>query len=174
MDIQIDRVIMDEAQIQAAVKKVADEIRRDYKDKRPVMVPIMKGAVVFTADLLRELSDIEFDFDYVDVSSYEHGASTGELKVEVNVRKDITNRDVILIDEVIDTGLTVDFLIKEFTKLGASSVKTVVAVDKKAGRKIDIEADYVGADVPNEYLLGYGMDLDGSHRFLPQIVAIKA
>lgn len=174
MDIQIDRVIMDEAQIQAAVKKVADEIRRDYKDKRPVMVPIMKGAVVFTADLLRELSDIEFDFDYVDVSSYAHGASTGELKVEVNVRKDITNRDVILIDEVIDTGLTVDFLIKEFTKLGASSVKTVVAVDKKAGRKIDIEADYVGADVPNEYLLGYGMDLDGSHRFLPQIVAIKA
>ncbi|MCM0598580.1 phosphoribosyltransferase [Periweissella fabalis] len=174
MDIQIDRVIMDEDQIQAAVKKVAGEIRRDYVGKRPVMVPIMKGAVVFTADLLRELSDIEFDFDYVDVSSYAHGESTGELKVEVNVRKDITNRDVILIDEVIDTGLTVDFLIKEFTKLGAKSVKTVVAVDKKAGRKIEIEADYVGADVPNEYLLGYGMDLDGSHRFLPQIVAIKA
>lgn len=174
MDIQIDRVVMDQAQIQAAVKRIAAEIRRDYAGKRPIMVPIMKGAIVFTADLLRELSDFDFDFDYVDVSSYAHGESTGELKVEVNVRKDITKRDIILLDEIIDTGLTLDFLIKEFTKYGAASVKSAVAVDKKAGRKIPLEADYVGAQVPNEYLLGYGMDLDGYGRFIPEIVAIKS
>lgn len=174
MDIQIDRVVMDKAQIHTAVKKVAAEIRRDYAGKRPIMVPIMKGAIIFTADLLRELSDFEFDFDYVDVSSYAHGASTGELKVEVNVRKDITNRDIILLDEVIDTGWTIEFLINEFTKYGAASVKSAVAVDKKAGRKANVEADYVGAEVPNEYLLGYGMDLDGYGRFIPEIVAVKA
>lgn len=174
MDIQIDRVILDETQIKALVKKVAAEIRRDYKEKRPVMVPIMKGAIVFTADLLRELSDIDFDFDYIDVSSYANGASTGELKVEVNINKDITDRHVIIIDEIIDTGLTFDFLTKEFKKYGAASVKTVVAVDKKEGRKIHINADYVGAVVPNEYILGYGMDLDGAGRFIPQIVAIKS
>lgn len=173
MDERIDRVIMTQAEIAVAVKNVADQIRRDYAGKTPIMVPIMKGAIVFTADLLRELCDMPFEFDYVDVSSYSHGASTGDLKVEVNVRKDIANRDIILIDEIIDTGLTLDFLVKEFTKLGASSVKSVVAVDKKAGRTVDIEADYVGAEVPNDYLVGYGMDLDGEMRFLPDIVALK-
>lgn len=173
MTIEIDRVVLTESEIKNLVKRLANEIRRDYASRQPIMVPIMKGAIVFTADLLRELSDMPFDFDYVDVSSYAHGTSTGDLQVEVNVKKDITGRDVILIDEIIDTGLTIDFLQKEFKKYGAKTVAAVVAVDKKAGRKINIEADYVGATVPNEYLLGYGMDLDGSHRFLPEIVAIK-
>lgn len=169
----MNHVVLTESEIKSLVKRLADEIRRDYANRQPIMVPIMKGAIVFTADLLRELSDMKFDFDYVDVSSYAHGASTGDLQVEVNVKKDITGRDVILIDEIIDTGLTLDFLQAEFKKYGAKTVASVVAVDKKAGRKVDIEADYVGAIVPNEYLLGYGMDLDGNYRFLPQIIAIK-
>lgn len=169
----MNHVVFTESEIKSLVKRLADEIRRDYANRQPIMVPIMKGAIVFTADLLRELSDMKFDFDYVDVSSYAHGASTGDLQVEVNVKKDITGRDVILIDEIIDTGLTLDFLQAEFKKYGAKTVASVVAVDKKAGRKVDIEADYVGAIVPNEYLLGYGMDLDGNYRFLPQIIAIK-
>lgn len=169
----MNHVVLTESEIKSLVKRLADEIRRDYVNRQPIMVPIMKGAIVFTADLLRELSDMKFDFDYVDVSSYAHGASTGDLQVEVNVKKDITGRDVILIDEIIDTGLTLDFLQAEFKKYGAKTVASVVAVDKKAGRKVDIEANYVGAIVPNEYLLGYGMDLDGNYRFLPQIIAIK-
>ncbi|MBM7543548.1 phosphoribosyltransferase [Periweissella beninensis] len=173
MTIKMNHVVLTESEIKSLVKRLADEIRRDYVNRQPIMVPIMKGAIVFTADLLRELSDMKFDFDYVDVSSYAHGASTGDLQVEVNVKKDITGRDVILIDEIIDTGLTLDFLQAEFKKYGAKTVASVVAVDKKAGRKVDIEANYVGAIVPNEYLLGYGMDLDGNYRFLPQIIAIK-
>lgn len=176
MAMTLDRVVVTTEEINAMVARVADELRVKLTGvERPLFVGVMAGSYIWMADLLRNLAfDFDIDSDYIDVSSYSGDASTGEIKIVQDVQRDLAGRTVVILDEVIDTGLTLQYLKANFLARGAAQVYIAVAADK--GLKtdfMDFEPDFVGTKVPNEFLVGYGMDYNDHYRNLPTISVLK-
>ena len=169
----IKTVLATETDIQAQVQRVANELTSKFahNDKRAVFIAVLKGGVIFATDLLRKMP-LDVDFDFVDVKSYSGAASTGQVKVVHDVSMDLTGRDVVIVDEIIDSGRTMQWLQNYFELKGAASVTTVALADKKAARVVDFDVDYFGLDVPDEFLVGYGMDYNNFFRNLPVIAII--
>ncbi len=170
MKMTLERTVLSPSEIEEMVARVAEELRLTLAEvERPVFVGVMKGAYIWMADLLRAL-DRDVEMDYIDVSSYVGTASTGRITIQRDVHTDLKGRTVVLLDEVIDTGLTLRYLKDDFIQRGAKRVYVAVAVDKREHPTDGgIRPDFVGAKVPNEFLVGYGMDYEEHFRSLKAV-----
>ncbi|MDR1195751.1 MAG: hypoxanthine phosphoribosyltransferase [Endomicrobium sp.] len=154
--------------IRARVREIASQITRDYENKNTLMIAVLKGSFVFCADLVRHLNFL-FAFDFISLSSYEGTGAKGKIKVISNLKEDPEGRDVIIIEDIADTGHTLDFLHKELAAKNPKSVKTCVLLDKKCARVKNVPIDYSGFEIGNDFAVGYGLDYNGFFRGLPYI-----
>ena len=155
--------------IAAAVEKLANEIRRDYLGKRLVIVGILKGSFMFIADLIRQLN-IPVEVEFVVLSSYGEGTeSSGNIRMVKGLSTDIKGRDVLVVEDIIDSGYTINFLLDYLRRHRPASFKLCVLLDKRERRKVPVVIDYRGFTVPNKFVVGYGIDWDEKFRYLPDI-----
>ncbi|HEY0665174.1 MAG TPA: hypoxanthine-guanine phosphoribosyltransferase [Gallionella sp.] len=159
-------------QVQAALHDVAQQINARLADKHPLVLSVMGGAVVFTGQLLPQL-DFPLDFDYVHVTRYGAAQQGGEMQWKVGPRENVRGRVVLLLDDILDEGHTLAALRRRVLELGADSCYSAVFADKRHGRSKPIRADFVGMELPDRFVFGYGMDIEGAWRNLPAIYAVK-
>ena len=168
----IKKISVSVEQINEICKRLGAQISKDYEGKTPVFIGLLKGCNPFMVDLLKEVTT-HCMIDYLDVSSYNGTSSTGVVLIHQDFRTDVTGKDVIIIDDILDSGRTLQEVKKLIFKRGAKSIKLCVLLDKPEGRVVDIEADYVGGLVPNEFVVGYGLDYNEKYRNLPFIGVLK-
>ncbi|MGX7112136.1 hypoxanthine phosphoribosyltransferase [Gemella cuniculi] len=171
----IEKILFDHNEIVAASKRVAKQIEEDYKDKEkePVLVCTLKGALPFMAELMKHI-DIHVVTDFMDVSSYHGGtSSSGTIKIKKDVGMDIEGRDVIIVEDIVDTGRTLKALIETLKARNVASVTCASLVDKPEARIVEVQADYIGVESPNEFLVGFGLDYEEKYRNLPYIGVLK-
>ncbi len=162
------------AQIAQDVKQVAERISAEYKDKEPLFVVVLNGAFVFAADLLRALQDVRCEVTFIRVSSYWGMSSTGQLEFIVPLQQVVENRDVIIVEDIVDTGLTIHQLKAHMRGLGANSVRVATMLFKPEKLEYDdARPDYVGHEISEEFVIGYGLDFDGFVRNLDAIYKVK-
>ncbi len=164
--------IVSKEEIQKRVKELGKQISKDYKEKKLVVIGILKGAFVFMADLIREIS-IPLQIDFVRLASYGNlMQSSGEVRITKDIELNIEDKDVLVVEDIVDTGLTLQYL-EEVLKLHKpASVKICCLIDKKERRQVPISVDYVGFDIPRGFLVGYGLDFEENYRELPGIFKI--
>ncbi|MFQ6122728.1 MAG: hypoxanthine phosphoribosyltransferase [Dehalococcoidales bacterium] len=166
-------VLVTRQEIEATVSRLAAEITRDYHDKHPILVGILKGSFMFMADLIRHL-DFPLEVEFIGLSSYGKGTQTsGKIKVVQRLRSQIKGRDVLVIEDIIDTGLTTAFLLDYLRKKRPTSLKLCALTDKSSRRQIPVTIDYLGLTVPDKFLVGYGLDLNEKFRNLPDICFLE-
>lgn len=168
----IKKVSLSEERIEQIVKRLGEQITKDYKDKEPIFIGLLKGCNPFMMDLLKHIN-LYCSLDYMDVSSYVGTSSSGNVTIHHDVKTEIVGKDIILVDDILDTGRTLDAVVKLLRARGAGSVKLCVLLDKPEGRKVPITADYIGDLVPNEFVVGYGLDYNEKYRNLPYIGVLK-
>ena len=162
------------AQIAKDVQQVADRISADYKDKEPLFVIVLNGAFVFAADLIRALKDVRCEETFIRVSSYYGMQTTGQLQFIVPLQQVVENRDVIIVEDIVDTGLTIHQLKAHLRGLGAASIRTATMLFKPEKLEYkDAKPDYVGHEISEEFVIGYGLDFDGFVRNLDAIYKVK-
>lgn len=167
------RVLVPQDEIKQTISRLATEIQRDYQGKQPLLIGILKGSFVFMADLIRQL-ELPLEVDFVRLSSYGAGTeTTGKVKVEQALKTPIRDRDVIVIEDIIDTGLTVSFLLDYLKKKKPASLKLCALADKPSRRKSPVTIDYLGFTVPDKFIVGYGIDRNEKFRYLPDICFIE-
>lgn len=170
----IERVLISSDEIQLRVRQLGNEISRAYEDSFPIFVCILKGAYPFLADLTRCVS-VEHEVDFMAVSSYGGGTqSSGVVKIEKDLKANITNRDVIIVEDIIDTGLTIANLIELLETRNPRSIRVAALLDKKTARVKEVPLHYAGFEIPEEFVIGYGLDYDEKYRNLPFIGIMKA
>ena len=169
----IQSVLFTAEQLQARIQAIAAELKRDYGDKLPTLVCILKGASFFFVDLCKALN-FHIHLDFVSVSSYgAASASTGVVRIIKDLDTPITGRDVLIVEDIIDSGLTLQHLITLLSARNPASIKTVCLLDKQARRRCDINADYCGFQIPDEFVVGYGLDYAEYYRNLPYVGILK-
>ena len=169
----IKEVLYSEEEIAKVTKDLGAVLTEEYKDKYPLVIGILKGAVMFMTDLPRAM-DCDLELDFMDVSSYGAGMeSSGDVKIIKDLDTSVEGRDVLIVEDIIDTGRTLSYLIEIFRYRKAKSIKIVTLLDKKERRAVDLQADWVGIEVPNEFVVGYGLDYIEKHRNLPYIGVLK-
>ena len=167
------RLLFSQQEITSAVDRLASEISRDYQGKIPVLIGVLKGVFVFMADLVRPL-DLPLEIEFVRLSSYDSGRQTsGEVKMVQDLTCPIEGRDVLVVEDIIDTGLTVAFLLEYLQKQDPESLRLCALLDKPSRRETQVKIDYLGLTVPDEFLVGYGLDYDQQYRNLPDIWALE-
>lgn len=173
MESMIKKILVSEEDIEQKVKELGKKISQDYKDKDLMLVGILKGAVIFMSDLARSI-DIPIKLDFMAVSSYGKTAiSTGEVRIIKDLDFSVENKDILIIEDIIDTGYTLAYLTDNLRKRGASSVKVCTLLNKPERRKVDVPVDYLGFDIPDEFVVGYGLDYAEQGRNLPYVAALK-
>ncbi|AKP45476.1 MULTISPECIES: hypoxanthine phosphoribosyltransferase [Bacillus] len=169
----IEKILITEEEIQEKIKELAGYLTEEYKDKFPLVIGVLKGAMPFMADLLKRV-DAYLEMDFMDVSSYGNSTvSSGEVKIVKDLDTSVEGRDILIVEDIIDSGLTLSYLVELFRYRKANSIKIVTLLDKPTGRKANIEADYVGFIVPDEFVVGYGLDYAEKYRNLPFIGVLK-
>ena len=166
------KLLLSESDIKKRVKELADQISVDFKGKTPIFVGILNGSYVFMADLLRELS-IQVEVDFVKIRSYDGDSSTGTIKFRKDISADIDNRDVIIVEDIIDSGFTINFLVNRLRESGPKSVTVATALYKKEVAKLDFEVEYVGFEIPPEFVVGYGLDYNERYRNLKDVMVME-
>ena len=165
----LSRVLVTREEIRGAVKKMGQRITEDYKGKEPMLIGILKGAIVFYSDLIREI-DLPLRTDFMAVSSYGSATKTsGVVKVLKDLDRDITGMDILIVEDIVDSGVTLNYLKTMLGDRGAKSIKIVTLLDKPARRRVDLKADYSCFEIPDEFVVGYGLDYDEKYRNLPDI-----
>lgn len=173
MDQDIEKVLITEEEIKMKVTELGSILTNDYRDQFPLLVGVLKGALPFMADLMKRI-DTYVEIDFMDVSSYgNQTVSSGEVKIIKDLDASVEGRDILIIEDIIDSGLTLSYLAELLRYRKAKSVKIVTLLDKPAGRKVNIQADYVGFEVPDEFVVGYGLDFAEKYRNLPYIGVLK-
>lgn len=170
----IDRVLLSEEELSAIVKRLGAQITEDYKDKNLVLVSVLKGSVIFMADLMREIK-IPCTIDFMAVSSYGSGTKTsGVVKIIKDLDTDVVEgADLLIVEDILDSGVTLEYLIKVLSARNPRSVKICTLLDKPERRKANVKADYAGSQVPDAFVVGYGLDFNEKYRNLPFIGALK-
>jgi len=160
-------------EIHTAVKRLAAKITRDYRHQNPLLIGILKGSFVFTADLIREL-DFPLEIDFIRLSSYGHQqTSAGKVTVSQTVSARIKGRNVLVVEDIIDSGVTLSFLLDYLQKKRPASLRLCCLLDKPSRRKVPVKIDYTGFTVPDKFLVGYGLDWDEKYRNLPDICYVE-
>lgn len=169
----IEKVLVSQEELEAKVQELADRIAADYEDKDPVFLGILKGSFVFMADLMRKIN-IYCDIDFMAVSSYGSGSTTsGAVKINKDLSQNIEDRHVIIIEDILDSGVTLSYLKKYLLNRNPASISICTLLDKPARRRTDIKADYYGFNIPDEFVVGYGLDYAERYRNLPFIGVLK-
>ena len=166
-------LLISEEEIQDRVKQIARQISKDYRDreKPPIMIGVLNGSFYFMADLLRAMS-IEAEMDFIKIASYEKAGSTGTVRLIKDISADIHRRDIILIEDIIDTGLSINYLRRHFENSHPASVKVAVLLYKKEITDVEVGPEYVGFVIPNKFVVGYGLDIEQQYRRLRDIFAM--
>jgi hypoxanthine phosphoribosyltransferase len=169
----IKEVLITEEQIQTKVKELAEQLASDYRDKHPVLVGVLNGAFVFLADLMRSI-DLDCTVDFVAWSSYgKDTSSSGVFRIMKDLETNVESKHVLIVEDIIDTGLTLHYLLDTIRARKPASVKVVALLDKPSRRRIEAKADYLGFQVPDAFVVGYGLDFAQSYRNLPFIGILK-
>ena len=168
----IERVLISEAEIEAEVARVGRQISEDFRDKNPIFVGVLKGCFIFMADLMRHV-DIKCTMDFMAVSSYSGTSSTGAVKINKDLGQDIEGRHVIIVEDILDSGVTLSYLKHYLLGRNPASITIATLLDKPARRKSDIVADYSCFEVPDAFVVGYGLDYNEQYRNLPYIGVLK-
>lgn len=175
LDRDIERVLVSQAEIEEITSRIAAEIDRDYKDsKRLLLLCILKGSVVFMGDLMKKVT-LPVEIDFMKVSSYGKGTSTtGRINILLDLhRTDLSECDIIVVEDIIDSGRTLSYLTEYLRIGGAKSVKTCTLLDKPSRREVEFTPDYRGLEIPDEFVVGYGLDYAEQYRALPYIGILK-
>jgi len=169
----IEKVLISKEKIRDRVKELGKEITRDLAGEDVIVVGVLKGCVLFLSDLIREL-DLKVDLDFMICSSYENDTeSSGNVKIIKDINVDVKNKVVLIVEDIIDSGRTMANLKEIFRVRQCKDFKICTLLDKKERRAVNVEADYIGFDVPNEFVVGYGLDYAGRYRNLPDIGVLK-
>ena len=172
MAINTDQVLVSHSEIEEMLDRLSAELNRDYGDEPLVVVGILTGAFIFTADLVRRL-EMPVIVDFMQVSSYVGEFSTGELKIKKDMSVDIRDMDVLIVEDIIDTGRTLALLKEKLMERGPRSLKICTAFDKPSRRVNDLVPDYNGITIPDEFIVGYGLDLDGKYRDFEDVRIVR-
>lgn len=163
-------VLIDEKKLQTRVKEIADEIRKEYNGKTITLICILKGSTFFTADLARYLYDQDVRLEFIRVSSYNEGTvSSGEIKMKLDLKDSLQGKDAIVVEDIIDTGRTLSYLIEYLKLKNPNSLKLCSLLTKPSRRVCKVDADYIGFEVPDKFVVGYGLDCNEQYRNLPYI-----
>jgi len=169
---EVQRVLITEAQIAQRIETIARDIERDYRGHEMVVVALLNGTVLFLADLIRQLS-LPLRLDFMGVSSYGSGITAGELVFTKELQLDVSRRDVLLVDDILDTGTTLSRVLPKLRALKPRRIKVCVLLDKPARRVAKVAADYVGFEIPDVFVVGYGLDYAEKYRNLPFVGVLK-
>jgi hypoxanthine phosphoribosyltransferase len=148
------------------------QIARDYRGKHPLLIGVLKGSFVFMADLMR-IIDTPLEIEFIRLSSYGGRETTGKARVVQGLRTPVRGRNVLVIEDIVDTGLTINYLLRRLRQKRPSSLKLCALLDKPSRRKVPVSIDYLGFTVPNKFVVGYGLDYDERFRYLPDICILK-
>ena len=169
----IEKVLLTEEQIIKRVKEIGNEISNDYKGKDLLVVAILKGSVVFSSDLIKNIT-MPVEIDFMAVSSYGNSSETsGVVRILKDLDHSVEGKDIIIVEDIIDSGVTLDYLLKYLKARKANSIEIVTLLTKPARRKVDINVKYCGFEVPDEFLVGYGLDYAEKYRNLPYVGILK-
>ena len=163
------RVLLSEDEIREKVRELGGKITADYKNSNLMLVTVLKGAVVFLADLMRQI-DVPAEIDFMVVSSYGSGVkSSGVVKIVKDLDVPLAGKDILIVEDILDSGLTLSYIKELLESRGPRSIRIATLLDKPSRRKVDLQADYIGFSVPDEFVVGYGLDYDEKYRDLPYI-----
>lgn len=165
-------VLIPEGEIRLKVESLAEQIRRDFEGKEAAVIGVLKGSFIFVADLVRKL-DLPITCEFLRVSSYKHNKSTGSVKIEFDLTESIEGKHVLLVEDVIDSGRTIRFLVDHLKSKKPASVKICTLLYKEVDPAVKKLIDYIGFEIPKEYVVGYGMDAAGLYRSLPHIAIAR-
>ena len=167
------RVLLSEDEIREKVRELGGKITADYKNSNLMLVTVLKGAVVFLADLMRQI-DVPAEIDFMLVSSYGSGVkSSGVVKIVKDLDVPLAGKDILIVEDILDSGLTLSYIKELLESRGPRSIRIATLLDKPSRRKVDLQADYIGFSVPDEFVIGYGLDYDEKYRNLPYIGILK-
>jgi hypoxanthine phosphoribosyltransferase len=173
MENNIERVLITEEQIRARIKELGEEITRDYNGKSIVMIGILRGAIIFYGDLARKIN-VPTSMDFMALSSYGSGARTsGVVRIVHDLEQNIEGRDVLIVEDIIDSGLTLHYLTENLKSRKPNSIRICCLLDKPYKRIKSVKPDYIGFEVPDEFVVGYGLDYNENYRNLPYIGVLK-
>jgi hypoxanthine phosphoribosyltransferase len=169
---EIESVLISESQIATRIAELSREIERDFRGRELAVVAVLNGTVLFLADLIRNL-DLPMRLDFIGVSSYRSSTESGELVFTKELRLDVRGRDVLLVDDILDTGQTLHRVTQKLRQLKPNEIKTCVLLEKAVRRVCDIKADYIGFSIPNLFVVGYGLDYGERYRNLPFVGVLR-
>lgn len=172
MEKDIERVLISQIEIEKKVKEIGEKISADYEGEEPIFIGVLKGCFIFMADLMRHVS-INCSMDFMAVSSYQGTNSTGAVKINKDLNEAIEGKHIILVEDILDSGVTLNYLKNYLSVRNPASIKVVTLMDKPARRKADIYADYSCFEVPDAFVVGYGLDFNEKYRNLPYIGILK-
>ena len=169
---QPGRVIISEEELRARIVELGTDLARDLAHDRPILVGVLQGAFLFMADLIRATT-IELTTDFIGVASYAAGKSSGQVRIVSDLSVSIEGRNVVIVEDIVDTGLTLTYLKRSLEARHPRSLRVCVLVDKIERRRVDVPVDYVGFVIPNVFVVGYGFDYEGLYRNLPHVAALE-
>ncbi len=170
---EIKAVLFSEEDLQAMVSRIGKEISADYRDKNLFLVSVLKGSLMFMADLMRAI-DVPCEIDFMAVSSYGAGTTTtGAVRILKDLDASLEGKDIVVVEDILDSGVTLSYLLKHLEARNPASIRLCTLLDKPERRKMPIKADYVGTTVPDEFIVGYGLDYAEKYRNLPYIGVLK-
>lgn len=164
----LERVLFSQEQLAARVAELGRQISADYRGKTPLFVGILRGCILFYSDLMKQIS-VDCNMDFMCLSSYSGTSSTGQVRTMLDLRESIKGRHVVVVEDIVDTGLTLEYLMANLQSRGAASLEICCLLDKPCNRKVDIHPKYVGFEVGDEFVIGYGLDYNELYRNLPYI-----
>ena len=165
----LERILVTKEEIAASVRSLGEQITRDYAGRAPVLLGVLKGAIVFFSDLMREI-DLPVETEFMVVSSYGSATkSSGVVQIRKDLDHDITGRDILIVEDIIDSGVTLNYLKMHLYSRGAKSIRIATLLDKPARRRVDLKADYRCFEIPDAFVVGYGLDYNERYRNLPDI-----
>lgn len=170
----VKKILVSEEEIRQRCRELAEQINEDYKDRDgvPMVVGVLKGSVPFLAELIKHI-DLDIEIDFMAASSYQGTESLGDIKIIKDLDASVVDRDLLLVEDIVDTGTTIKEVKRLMYNKGARDVKVVSLLDKPSRRKVDIEADYIGFQIANEFVIGFGLDYNQKYRNLPFIGVLK-
>ncbi len=169
----VREVLIPSSEIQQKVREIGERITEDYRGEKPLLVCILRGAFVMLGDLVRYI-DLPCEVDFMDISSYGSGtSSSGVVRIQKDLEEDITGRHVLVVEDIIDSGLTLSYLRRSLIARQPASLEVCALLSKPSRRRAELEVKYLGFEVPDEFVVGYGLDYDGAYRNLPDVCVLK-
>ncbi len=170
----VGRILVDEETLQSRVAELGEAVSTDYKDKDLVLICVLKGGVAFLTDLMRKIT-VPHEIDFMAISSYGEGQreSSGVVRIVMDLEANIEGRDVLIVEDIVDSGRTISYLLRTLGARHPASLRVCTLLSKPGRRVVEVPLDYLGFDIPDEFVLGYGLDLDEKYRNLPYIGILK-